>query len=67
VVATRNKAPFTASVDPGTGTHKLKAYVTFSDTTPAKTLQIPVKSCDAGGALGDAARQRRASPVDERA
>jgi hypothetical protein len=47
VIATRNKAPFTASVDPGTGTHKLEAYVTFSDTTPAKTLEIPVKSCDA--------------------
>jgi hypothetical protein len=55
VVATRNKAPFTAAVDPGTGTHKLTAYVTFSDTTPAKTLSIPVKSC--------AAAKRSVTPV----
>jgi hypothetical protein len=46
VVATRTTAPFTASVDPGTGTHMLKAHVTFSGTTPAKTLHIPVKSCN---------------------
>jgi hypothetical protein len=47
VVATRSTAPFTASVAPGTGTHTLKAHVTFSDTTPAKTLTIPVRSCAA--------------------
>ena len=46
VVATRTKAPFTASVDPGTGTHMLKAHVTFSGTTPAKTLHVPVRSCN---------------------
>jgi hypothetical protein len=47
VVATRTTAPFTASVDPGTGTHTLRAHVTFSGTTPAKTLHIPVRSCNA--------------------
>jgi hypothetical protein len=45
VVATPSKAPFSVTVDPGSGTHALTAYVTFSDTTPAKTLKIPVKSC----------------------
>jgi hypothetical protein len=45
VIATRNEAPFTATVTPGTGKHTLTAYVTFSDTTPAKTLKIAVKSC----------------------
>jgi hypothetical protein len=47
VIATRTTTPFTASVDPGTGKHELTAYVTFSDTTPAKTLRVPVKSCAA--------------------
>jgi hypothetical protein len=47
VIATRSKAPFTASVNPGTGKHELTAYVTFTGTTPAKTLKVPVKSCDA--------------------
>jgi hypothetical protein len=46
VVATRATAPFTASVDPGTGSHTLRAHVTFSGTTPAKTLHIPVRSCN---------------------
>jgi hypothetical protein len=45
VIATRTSAPFTASVNPGDGTHQLTAHVTFADTTPAKTLKIPVKSC----------------------
>jgi hypothetical protein len=47
VVAARTDAPFTASVDPGTGTHTLKARVTFSGGTPAKTLHVPVRSCNA--------------------
>jgi hypothetical protein len=47
VVATRTGAPFTASVPPGTGRHTLKAHVTFSGGTPAKTLHIPVRSCNA--------------------
>jgi hypothetical protein len=47
VVATRSDAPFTTSVDPGTGTHTLKAQVTFSGGTPPKTLHIPVRSCNA--------------------
>ncbi|MGD0982174.1 MAG: ice-binding family protein [Solirubrobacteraceae bacterium] len=47
VVATRTTAPFTVSVDPGTGTHTLRAHVTFSGATPSKTLHIPVKSCNA--------------------
>ena len=45
VIATRSKGPFTASVIPGTGQHSLTAYVTFTDTTPAKTLKFAVKSC----------------------
>jgi hypothetical protein len=47
VIATRVKSPFAASVDPGSGTHSLRAYVTFSDNTPAKTLKFSVKSCEA--------------------
>jgi len=46
-IATRSKAPFTASVAPGTGRHTLSAYVTFADTTPAKMLKFAVKSCTA--------------------
>jgi hypothetical protein len=47
VIATRSKAPFAASVNPGTGRHSLTAYVTFSGATPAKTLKFAVKSCTA--------------------
>ena len=47
VVARRTDAPFTTSVDPGTGSHTLKAHVTFSGATPEKTLHIPVRSCNA--------------------
>ena len=47
VIDTRSKAPFTASVNPGTGRHSLTAYVAFSDATPAKTLKFAVKSCTA--------------------
>ncbi len=47
VIARRSAAPFTVSVNPGTGRHVLSAYVTFSDTTPAKTLKVPVRSCAA--------------------
>jgi hypothetical protein len=45
VIATRSKAPFSASVAPGTGKHFLTAYVKFSNGTPAKTLKTLVKSC----------------------
>jgi hypothetical protein len=46
-IATRKSAPFTVSVNPGSGTHTLKARVTFTDKTPAKTLHIAVKACAA--------------------
>jgi hypothetical protein len=46
-VATRKSAPFTASVSPGSGTHTLTAHVTFTDSTPAKTLHIAIKACAA--------------------
>jgi hypothetical protein len=46
-IATRKSDPFTASVDPGSGTHALKAHVTFTDGTPAKTLNIAIKACAA--------------------
>jgi hypothetical protein len=47
VIARRTDAPFTASVQPGTGSHTLKARVTFSGATHSKTLHIPVRSCNA--------------------
>jgi hypothetical protein len=45
VIATVKSAPFTTTVDPGTGKHTLTAYVTFTNAELARTLKVPVKAC----------------------
>jgi hypothetical protein len=47
VIATRNASPFSASVQPGDGIHTVDANVTFTDTTPAKTLKLRFRACAA--------------------
>lgn len=47
VVATRNGSPFSATVQPGEGIHTVDAHVTFTDTTPAKTLKLRFRACAA--------------------
>jgi hypothetical protein len=44
-IATRSKSPFGVSVKTGPGIHTLKAAVTFTDGTPAKTLRLRFRSC----------------------
>ena len=44
-IATRSKSPFGVSVKTGPGIHTLRAAVTFTDATPAKTLTLRFRSC----------------------
>ena len=45
VIATRSKAPYTASVSRGNGIRTLKAKVTFTDGTPTVRLSMRFRSC----------------------
>jgi hypothetical protein len=45
VIATRSKAPYTASVGSGNGIRTLTAKVTFTDGTPAVRLSMRFRSC----------------------
>ena len=44
-IATRSKSPFGVSVKTGPGIHTLRAAVTFTDATSAKTLSLRFRSC----------------------
>jgi hypothetical protein len=44
-IATRSKSPFGVSVKTGPGIHTLRAAVTFTDGTSAKTLRLRFRSC----------------------
>jgi len=44
-IATVSKSPFGVSVKTAAGIHKLRAAVTFTDGTPAKTLTLRFRSC----------------------
>jgi hypothetical protein len=44
-IATRGKSPFGVSVKTGAGIHTLRAAVTFTDGTSAKTLSLRFRSC----------------------
>jgi hypothetical protein len=44
-IATVSKSPFGVSVKTGPGIHTLRAAVTFTDATPAKTLTLRFRSC----------------------
>jgi hypothetical protein len=44
-IATVSKSPFGVSVKTGAGVHTLRAAVTFTDATPAKTLTLRFRSC----------------------
>ena len=44
-IATRSKSPFGVSVKTGPGIHTLRAAVTFTDGTSAKTLSLRFRSC----------------------
>jgi hypothetical protein len=47
VIATRNRAPFSAQVKDGDGIRTVTARVTFTDATPAKTLKLRSRACSA--------------------
>jgi Ice-binding-like len=47
VIATRTRAPFEAVVRDGSGIRTVRARVTFTDATPAKTLKMRSRACAA--------------------
>lgn len=47
VISTRSKSPFEALVRAGNGIHTVSARVTFTDSTPARTLSLRFRSCAA--------------------
>jgi Ice-binding-like len=47
VISIRSKSPFEALVRAGNGIHTVSARVTFTDSTPARTLSLRFRSCAA--------------------
>jgi hypothetical protein len=47
VIATRTRSPFEVFVRTSAGMHTVTAFVTFTDSTPARTLRMRFRSCAA--------------------
>jgi len=48
LIAARTRSPFRVFVPAAPGAHRVRAHVTFTDATRAKTLYLRYRACAAG-------------------